>query len=175
MDRSVSRWAEALGGSDETQRRTAARALAIGGQDLRPAMLALTLAAGDRDDEVRNWAAEALETAGPPAAADAERFSQLLLDSLRSGEAVDGESAYWAAKLLRRLGPEAASATGALTRVLDESPFLAVREQAAAALGRIGPAAADATAALRRAAGEGVPRLARLALSALDAIRGMAA
>ncbi|QEG39464.1 HEAT repeat domain-containing protein [Roseimaritima ulvae] len=172
MEGSVVEWVRALASTDKSQRAAAAAALARSTQPLSPAIVPLVLAAGQRDDETRMWAADALETAGPPAVADVQRLVAVLATP---AEASDGESAYWAAKLLGRLGPAAAAATAALAKALEQSPYLAVREQAATALGRIGPAAAASTPVLQQAAGESSPRLVRLALAALESIRGMAA
>lgn len=114
-------------------------------------------------------AAEALEMLGPPP----KSLLPELLKVLESHD--DGEVAYWTVTLIGRLGPAAAPATGTLTRILAESPYLPVRERAAWALARIGTAAASAAAALLRAAEGGPPRLSRLATQALESVRGMAA
>ncbi len=172
MEGTVAHWALVLQGTEQTKRAAAAEKLAQCSLPLAPAMVALVQAAGDRDDGIRMWAAEALETAGRPAASDALRLAAFLTTAPIGA---DGESAYWAAKVLGRLGPAAAPATSALATALKESPYLAVREQAAAALGRIGPAASAAGSVLREAAAGGPPRLVRLAISALESIRGMAA
>lgn len=169
MEGSVVEWARALENADKTRRAAAAQSLAQCSQRLTLAIVALVIAAGDRDDDTRMWAADALEMAGPPAVSDVSPLANMLTQS------VDGESAYWAAKLLGRLGPAAASATAALANALEKSPYLAVREQAAAALGRIGPSAASSAPVLQNAAREASPRLVRLALAALESIRGMAA
>ncbi len=172
MEGSVVEWARTLENADKSRRAAAAQSLAHSSQPLTKVLVALVVAAGDRDDETRMWAAEALETAGPPAVADVTRLADILT---APAETTDGESAYWAAKLLGRLGPAAAVATTALATALETSPYLAVREQAASALGRIGPSAASSAAALQQAASGRSPRLVRLALAALESIRGMAA
>lgn len=172
MQGSVVETADRLRSGDPADRAAAAHALAHCGQPLTPVLVELVKAAGDRDDDTRMWAAEALETAGPP------NIDQLpaLIGCLRTDPRIrDGETAYWAAKLLGRLGPAAAPAAETLAQTLADSPFLAVREQAATALGRMGAHAATATAVLVAASQDGPPRLKRLALAALDAIRGMAA
>jgi HEAT repeat protein len=73
------------------------------------------------------------------------------------------------------LGPQAAPAVDPLIATLIHSSFLPVRERAAWALSRIGPAAHRAAPALRNLTNSGFPRLSRLAISALESIRGMAA
>lgn len=151
------------------RRRQAAQSLAKANARPVEAAVALVRAAGDCDDEVRMWAAEALEMMGCPRTADTAALSQLLI------EGRDGEVSYWAATLLGRLGPSAASAVDPLTTTLRHSPYLPVRERAAWALGRIGPAARSAAPVLRIVSAEGLPRLSRLAMSALESIRGMAA
>ncbi len=154
------------------QRAAAARELAMTVRVPCGVIVALVHAAGDPDGQTRYWAAEALETAGPPSIADIGALVEVLL---QAQPPIDGESAYWAARLLSRLGPTAAVATPALTHALLASPYLAVREQAAAALGRIGPEAQTAQEALETTVGSGSPRLVRLALAAMESIRGMAA
>ena len=131
--------------------------------------LPLVAAAGDADDSVAMMAADCLERFGQP---PKQALPELL--SLLDGD-TDGEVAYWAVTLIGRLGPHSATATDALCRQLLDSPFLPVRERAAWALARIGPAAASSVAALCRAADGGPPRLTRLAMQALESVRGMAA
>ncbi|QDS92309.1 hypothetical protein FF011L_10510 [Roseimaritima multifibrata] len=171
MDGTLSEWIIALSRAPE-QRAEAAKQLANAKQSVKPAILALVRAAGDRDDSTRMWAAEALETAGAPDPGAVPALIQFLEPSAAQA---DGESAYWAARILRRLGPAASAATPALTAAVKNSPYLAVREEAVAALGRIGPAAREASETLSQAAQSGPPRLARLAMIALESIRGMAA
>lgn len=169
MDDVVGRNALALADPDAATRAQAARALAHTQAPLQAAILALVRAAGDRDDEVRIWAAEALEMAGSPQRSDVRSLAELL-----TGE-TDGEVAYWASTCLGRLGPQAAPAVDALLATLVHSSYLPVRERAAWALGRIGPAACPAAPALGALTDSGFPRLSRLAISALESIRGMAA
>lgn len=169
MDDVVTRNTIALAEPDAATRAQAARALAHSQAPLQTAILSLVCAAGDRDDEVRMWAAEALEMAGCPHRSDVRSLAELLTRE------VDGEVAYWAATCLGRLGPQAAPAVDALLATLIGSSYLPVRERAAWALGRIGPAACPAASALDALTDSGFPRLSRLAISALESIRGMAA
>lgn len=131
--------------------------------------LPLVTAAGDADDSVAMLAADCLERFGQPPKQVLPELLSLL------GRSTDGEVAYWAVTLIGRLGPHAATATECLCGQLLDSPFLPVRERAAWALARIGPAAASAAVALCRAADGGPPRLTRLAMQALESVRGMAA
>ncbi|MEX0824814.1 MAG: HEAT repeat domain-containing protein [Pirellulaceae bacterium] len=169
MDDVVGRNAVALTDPEATTRAQAARSLAHSQSPLHTAILPLIRAAGDRDDEVRMWAAEALEMAGAPQASDVGSLAELLTSE------TDGEIAYWASTCLGRLGPQAAPAVDALLETLVHSSYLPVRERAAWALARIGPAARAAAPALQALTDSGYPRLSRLAISALESIRGMAA
>ncbi len=125
--------------------------------------------AGSSDDDVRTWAADVLESAVVAQSDEVPSLVRLL------AEARDGEVSYWAATLLGRLGREAAMAVPSLENCLSRSLYLPARERAAWALCRIGRAAAPATPTLRNAAIDGPPRLKRLAIEALEAIRGAAA
>ncbi len=128
---------------------------------------AVTLA-GSRNDEVRSWAAAALESAIKPLDSEIES----LADVLFSGE--DGETCYWAATMLGRLGnlsgKHADVAVSALETCLSDSLHLPARERAAWALGEIGPRAASAATTLRRTAEDAPPRLQRLVNKALRVI-----
>ncbi len=125
--------------------------------------------AGSSDDEVRMWASEALESA---VVAQPEEVADLVTLLRESG---DGEVSYWSATLLGRLGRHSGDAVTALEHCLRTSMYLPARERAAWALSQIGSAAAPAMPALRIAAVDGPPRLKRLAIEALEAIRGVAA
>ncbi len=160
---------ERLRSTDTATRRAAATALANSEISLTPWAIALVEAAGDLDEHVRAWAADALETLGTPRITDLPPLVRLLQDS------TDGEMAYWAATLLGRLGPAAFPATEVLSHTVRHSPYLPVRERAVWALGRIGPRAKSASSALRDASTKGPPRLRRLATAALESLRGMAA
>lgn len=160
---------ERLRATDPAVRRAAAESLATCEESLTPWAVVLVEAAGDLDDDVRAWAADALETLGSPRLTDLPALVRLLSDS------PDGEIAYWAATLLGRLGPAAFPATEVLSHTVQHSPYLPVRERAVWALGRIGPRARSASIALREASAKGPPRLRRLATAALESLRGMAA
>lgn len=125
--------------------------------------------AGSSDDEVRLWAAEALENAVVAHPDEVLQLTQLLQASS------DGEVDYWCATLLGRLGSHSGEAVAQLDHCLRTSMYLPARERAAWALSQIGTAAAAAMPTLRHAAIDGPPRLKRLAISALEAIRGVAA
>ena len=133
--------------------------------DRQPAAVALVLACGDEDEEVRQWATAALEGMGAPEASDVGPLTSFL-----AGRSPD--VGYWAATLLGRLKTEAAVAVDALARALSESPHLAVRQRAAWALGEIGPAAPAAIPALKTAAMATDSRLCRLAEKAIGRIGG---
>jgi HEAT repeat protein len=125
--------------------------------------------AGSSDDDVRTWAADALESSVVVHRDEVPALIQLL------AETSDSEVSYWAATLLGRLGRDAAAAVPCLENCLSRSMYLPARERAAWALCRIGAAAAPAMPSLRSAAIDGPPRLKRLAIEALEAIRGAAA
>jgi HEAT repeat protein len=146
-------------------RADAAERLCRLGEEAAPAAVPLVRGCGDDDDQVREWAAAALEELrSPPAAARDELIALVTAEHPLV--------AYWAVTLLGRLGAEAAAAVPALTECLGPRSDPAVAQRAAWALGRIGPAAAAAVTPLRAAAGRGDPRLERLATEALAAIQG---
>lgn len=147
------------------KRSQAAEQLALLGTDAQPAAVALVLACGDEDDEVRQWATAALEQIGPPLLSDLEQLAALTV-------AKSSDVAYWAATLLGRLKAQAAPAAETLAHAVTDSPHLPVRQRAAWALGEIGPAAAPALLSLRKAANDPDPRLARLAQQAIEQIGG---
>ncbi len=152
-----------LRSASTSDRRAAAQQLARLGPAARPAAVALAEAAGDADEEVREWAAAALEELGAPAAEDVPRLSALL--------ASDEPVAYWAATLLGRMEGDGQAAVTSLVAALRTHPAVAVRQRAAWALGKMGSAAAAATAALEEAALADDARLARLAGQALRQVR----
>lgn len=160
--------AEALASPTAGLRSRALEKIAVCGNvtGLSAAIVAL---AGSSDDEVRMWAADVLESSVLVQQDEVPALVPLL------AETNDGEVSYWAATLLGRLGREASGAVADLERCLSRSSFLPARERAAWALCRIGAAAAPAMPALRNAAIDGPPRLKRLAIEALEAIRGAAA
>ncbi len=118
----------------------------------------------DRDEEVRSWACEALESVVVPNADEVPELTELLRSTC------DGEVEYWTATMIGRIGGAAGGAAGALASCLLDSRCLAARERAAWALSELGPAARSATNALRQIGPEDPPRLQRLAATALDAI-----
>jgi len=154
-----------LKSTDLEPRRAAAEILSRMGEDAAPAAVALVRVCGDADEQVREHAVAALEDLGPP---PVDSIAQLvaLVDH------TDPLVGYWATTLLGRAGEDAASAVPALTKCVDSTADLAVRQRAAWALGKIGPAAAAARDALTRATGQADPRLARLATEALEEIGG---
>ncbi|QDV65091.1 HEAT repeat domain-containing protein [Crateriforma conspicua] len=130
---------------------------------------------GHSAEMVRVGSAEALECGLPVHADEVPRLCELLADQQH------GDVSYWAATLLGRcgaaggLGCHWAEAIMALESCLTDSHFLPTRERAAWALGRIGQKAAGAMPVLRNIAEDAPPRLRRLAIEALESIRGFAA
>jgi HEAT repeat protein len=153
----------ALSLSDPSHRAKAAEQLAQAGTDAQAAAVPLVLACGDEAEEVRTWATSALEELGPPDAADVGMLTSLV-------EAQSPDVAYWAATLLGRLKDAAASAVNALSVAVERSSHLAVRQRATWALGEIGTAAVAALPFLHRAASNADPRLARLAIEAIQKV-----
>ncbi len=164
----VNQWAAAFASGSVDKCVAALRQIASA-EDVRGVAVSIANLAGHSNEEIRMWAAEALEAAVMPSPAEAPELSELLLRT------EDGEVAYWAATLLGRLGHHAACGVMALEKCLSCSMFLPARERAAWALSQIGVAATPAMPALRQAANQGTPRLKRLAIQALEAIRGVAA
>jgi HEAT repeat protein len=150
-----------LSSPDAECRAAAAQRLVQAGPEVRGAAVPLARAAGDDDEQVREWVVAALEELGPPAADDLPALISLLEDS-RS------DVVYWAATLLGRLGTAAVPAVARLTQVLDSGRVTVVRQRAAWALGEIGPQADGARAALERAAAGDDARLARMSRRALE-------
>jgi HEAT repeat protein len=147
------------------ERADAAERLCRLGEEAAPATVPLVRGCGDEDDQVREWAAAALEELGSPPATARDELVSLVT-------AEHPLVAYWAVTLLGRLGAEAAPAVPVLVECLRPQADSAVAQRAAWALGRIGPAAAAAVTPLGAAAGRGDPRLERLATEALAAIQG---
>jgi HEAT repeat protein len=146
-------------------RADAAERLCRLGEEAAAAAVPLVSGCGDEDDQVREWAAAALEGLGPPPATTRDELASLVT----AGHPL---VAYWAVTLLGRLGADAAPAVPALIECLGPQSDPAVAQRAAWALGRIGPAASAAVTRLGEAAGRGDPRLERLATEALAAIGG---
>jgi hypothetical protein len=164
IDRTVAQLATDLERGSPAERLETCQELASLGEDASPAALALvTLVATTSDDDLLEWAAEALENLGPPPTDTIERLQGLL------GHA-KSDAGYWAATLLGRLGASGSPAVPALVTALESSPHASVRERAAWALGEIGPGATAAVGPLEQAAQSGDARLTRLAQAALEQI-----
>jgi HEAT repeat protein len=127
--------------------------------------VALVKATGDDAEEVREYAAAALEEMGPPEVEDVGSLAALLSDSA-------ADAGYWAATLLGRLEANAVPAVPLLAAAVTGSTNMSVRQRAAWALGKIGPPAGPALNALKQAATSDNPRLARLAHRAIEQISG---
>lgn len=151
---------DALRNRPIVERIEAARGLSQAGADAASAALPLLEAAGDDDEELRQWASAALEELGPPQLADRDSLARRLSDA-------NSDRAYWAATLLGRLESDAAPVLAQLETAARESPHLVVRQQAVWAIGRMGAAAARAEETLRAAAKSPDRRLSRLASEAL--------
>ena len=160
MVKSIAFLAQELAASDVNRRRRAAEQFAQNLDAAREAAVELARAAGDDDEQVRQWASSALEDLGAPRAGDVPRLAELL-----AYERAD--AGYWAATLLGRLGADAAAAVLELAAALGPERALSIRERSAWALGRLGPAAAAARGALEQTAASDKRRLARLAREAL--------
>lgn len=152
-----------LQAADAATRIDAAERLCRAGSAAAAAAVELVRACGDDDDQVREWAAAALEELGPPP----REALPALLPFLDAAEPL---GAYWSATLLGRAGQAAATAVPHLADRLGTAGDIAVRQRIAWALGKIGPAAAAARPALAKAAADPDQRLARLAADALAAI-----
>ena len=111
-------------------------------------------------DEEAQWASEALENCGSPAAADVGTIACFVK---HPAELV----ASWACKLLSRLGAQASMAESELVAALACRQEVLVREEAARALGELNRLSESARAALTTAAQNGSPRLKRLATASL--------
>ncbi len=120
--------------------------------------------AGDCDDDVRMWAADALGRSVTPQHSEVDALADLILHS------DDGEVCYWAATMLGRLNTDSIAAIEALQHCVTNSMSLPARERAVGALAEIGPAAAAALASLEKTAEAAPARLKRLAKDAIKAI-----
>lgn len=163
MANNMSTLIASLSSSDTTGRVNATEQLARLGSEAQPAALALVLACGDDDEEVRQGATSVLEELGPPGASDMGQLASLV-------GAKSPDVGYWAATLLGRLKAQAAPAVEVLALAIAESPNLSVRQRAAWALGQIGPAAVASLPHLKKAAGDTDTRLARLVQEAIKQI-----
>lgn len=161
----VERWATALTSGHREAQVTALRQISSCDVVTQLTVPIVRLAGSD-DDEIRMWAAEAMENAVSPTPPEAPELAQLLIDSS------DGEICYWAATMLGRLGGHATTAVNALEMCLLHGDYLAARERAVWALSQIGPAATVTLPSLARISRENHhPRLQRLALLAIERLR----
>jgi len=160
----VEQWAAALAGGDAEAQANALRQISSCDSVIGLTVPIVELAGSD-DDEVRMWAAEAMEIAVRPAPHETTPLVRLLTESH------DGEVCYWAATMLGRLGVPAAAAVDALKACLLGGDYLAARERCIWALSQIGPAAMTALPSLARIGDDDqYPRLQRLALKAIQRI-----
>ncbi len=167
MSTDVSQLAAELGHPDPIQRSCAAELLSSLGPDAQPAAVALVRACDDPTEEVREWAAIALDKMGRPSLADLEALASLV------AEADDNPHVgHWAATLLGRLREDAAPAVTVLASAVSGHSAMPVRERAAWALGKIGPPAAPSLKTLRQATCNPDRRLARIAQRAIAQIGG---
>jgi HEAT repeat protein len=157
------KWAGLLQSGSAADQVTALRQMS-NEQYIEGFAVTVTRLAGSSDDEVRMWAAEALETVIRPTAEDVRSLAEML------GTADDGEIVYWAATLLGRLAGQAEAAVDALESCVRTSHYLPAREQATWALCQIGPPALSAADTLKKTASDAPPRLRRMATAALQAI-----
>jgi HEAT repeat protein len=160
MSADIAALVTALNSADLAARQQAAEQLVQLGEEAQVAAVPLVEACGG-EATLRDAAAAALESLGPPPDKDVEALARLLARPQL-------DVAYWAATLLGRLQDGAEPAVAALAEALNHHPELAVRERAAWALGKIGPAAAAAHEALQAAAASSQTRLAHLAKDALQ-------
>ncbi len=116
---------ERLQNGDEPARLAAAQWLAQ--RPTAHAAVALVGAVADNSDEVRQWAAEALENLGPPAAVQ-------LPDLLQYARSENDDQAYWAATLIGRVGTRSHSARAALSELAANHRSASVRQRAQWAL-----------------------------------------
>jgi HEAT repeat protein len=156
-------WSEWLKSESAEDQVVALRQIA-GAETVTGFTVAVVQLSGSRNDEVRMWSAEAMETTVQPNVGEVSALGELLEN------AVDGEICYWAATMLGRLGCQSVGAVSALEGCVGESMYLPAREQATWALSQIGPRASSAIPTLREAAEDAPPRLQRMASDALRAI-----
>lgn len=161
MQRKIDQWSASLQSQSPERQSEALREVAAA-EEVSGIALACVSLAGSRHDEVRQRAAEALESTVQPTPIDLPGLIELL-DAGR-----DSEISYWSATLLGRLGPVATPAVETLARCAAESNYLAARERAVWALGQLGPCAASATPVLRQIAADAPPRLRELASETLE-------
>ncbi|GAA5504830.1 HEAT repeat domain-containing protein [Novipirellula caenicola] len=157
-------WARGLASGSVDERIATLRKISNQSDPVTGVTILCVQMAGDSDDDVRMWAAEALAHAVTPLPAEVDSLADLLRHS------DDGEIDYWAATMLGRLKTQAAAAVDALQSCVVNSMYLPARERAVWALAEIGPAAADAIQTLETTAEAAPPRLKRLAKEAIKSI-----
>ncbi len=160
MNSDLTEWQHGLTNPNCDVRREAARQLAMCGPEARDSAVALARASGDDDEEVREWAAGALEELGPPNPQDIPDLVGLLSEPA-------ADTVYWAVTLLGRLQQQAADAAPELIDALPHKNEPAVRQRIVWALGQLGNPVAATT--LQKLASQAKDvRLARLANAALQ-------
>jgi HEAT repeat protein len=165
MSENLDRYISQLQSPNASIVAAAAEAITHLGTSAQLVAVELVRACGTNDDTSRAWIAAALEEFGPP-------HESQLDDLIGLAESPNNDISFWAITLLGRAGEAATAAVAVLTKQMRQSQNLPTRERAAWALGKIGPPAASAIPALHEAASSGLPRLARLADSAIAAISG---
>ena len=153
----IDRWKAQLTSGDVASQIEALRQISSHEKVLGLAIQVVTLA-GDPNDDVRMWAAEAMESAIQPEPAEVSSFIGMM------DQSPDGEVCYWATTMLGRLGIAATAAVEALESCLLYSDYLAARERAVWSLSQIGSQATTALPSLKKIATQSDhPRLKRLA------------
>jgi HEAT repeat protein len=163
MSKSVDQLCSELRNPDVAVRRAAAQQFAESPEASHDGCLTLLDAIEDDDEQVREWVSAAFEGMEAPDASAVPTLMKYLASEQSGGS-------YWAATLLGRLGPQASPATEALVAALLDHGSLATRERAAWAIGKIGAAAKSAIPALQQMLQSGMPRLSRLAETAIQSI-----
>lgn len=114
----------------------------------------------DADEEVRNWASEALENLETPLVSEAANIAKHVSNSA-------DDAAFWALKLLGRLGEEVRSQEAQIAAALKPERSLVVQQNAAWALGKTGFESSSTRSLLEKAAESVDARLSQLAKQAL--------
>lgn len=117
----------------------------------------------DSDEEVRNWASEAVENLDSPSPAYAAQISKYVTSPV-------DDVAFWALKLLGRMGEEALSQESIIAMALKPERAIVVRQNAAWALGKLGSLTAETQSGLQEAAASSDARLSELAKQALEMV-----
>lgn len=156
-------WPAMLGSETPEQQVDALRQIS-GNSEVTGLTLAIVPMAGSRDDDVRMWASEVLESSIKPHAGEVDDLIELM------DKNDDGEVCYWAATMLGRLGEASVAAVPTLVSCMNKSMYLPARERAVWALAQVGAQAVDAISALRKVSETSPPRLQRLASEAINRI-----